>query len=277
MPDVLAPVVRENMFNRRGAACGQRVTTYTIPSRIYCLKTGHDLRSMFVSASVAGRNSHGNSVLYRPQPVIRGKNHTPLREMRIRGRRCSRFAKHSQRGPRCTKLHLSSAKPGHMAGGSGWGARRAGGAVSGRTGCQQNCSPKRQASFVPFKESNTCRLNVFPETRTSEILCKPKPMEEQNPRLTTGSSMVFPWLIRGTRSALSSWQLTSGPKAFCCCKQFSCQAWLGIYQEGRQHHEGQHRDKTCRFQTCRIQNPDTPRAGGVGAAHGRAAGRGGAG
>ena len=31
-------------------------------------------------------------------------------------------------------------------------------------------------------------LNVSPEARTSEILCKP--MEEQNPRLTTGPSPV---------------------------------------------------------------------------------------
>ena len=80
--------------------------------------------------------------------------------------------------------HLSSPKPGHTTGGSGRGARRGGGAGSGRTGCQQNCSPRRQASLVPPKASKTRRLNVSPEARTSEILCKP--VEEQNPRLTRG-------------------------------------------------------------------------------------------
>ena len=63
------------------------------------------------------------------------------------------------------------------------------GGVAGRTGCQQNCSPRGQASPVPPKASETRRLNVSPEARTSEILCKP--MEEQNPRLTRGSSAVY--------------------------------------------------------------------------------------
>ena len=73
------PIRRENIFSRRGAACGQRVTTYKISSRRNCLKTENELRSMFDSASVAGRSSHGNSVLYRPQPVIRtGKRSYPL-------------------------------------------------------------------------------------------------------------------------------------------------------------------------------------------------------
>ena len=66
---------------------------------------------------------------------------------------------------------------------SGRTARRRG---SGRTACQQNCSPRRQASFAPSKASKTRRLHDSPEARTSEILCKP--MEDQNPRLTTGSS-----------------------------------------------------------------------------------------
>ena len=66
----------------------------------------------------------------------------------------------------------------------GRGARRNGGAGSGRTGCQQNCSPRGHASLAPSKESKTSRLNVFPEARTSEILCKP--MQEQSPRLNRG-------------------------------------------------------------------------------------------
>ena len=44
---------------------------------------------------------------------------------------------------------------------------------SGRTGCQQNCSPRRQGPPVPPKASNSRRLDVSPEARTSEILCKP--------------------------------------------------------------------------------------------------------
>ena len=40
------------------------------------------------------------------------------------------------------RTNLSSPKPGHTTGGSGRGARRGGGAASGRTGCQQNSSPR---------------------------------------------------------------------------------------------------------------------------------------
>ena len=82
------------------------------------------------------------------------------------------------------ELNLSSPKPGHTTGGSSRGARRGGGAESVRTGCQQNCSPRRQASLVLSKASKTRRLNDSPKARTSEILCKP--VEEQNPRLTRG-------------------------------------------------------------------------------------------
>ena len=122
-------------------------------------------------------------------------------------------------------IDLSSPKPGHTTGGSGRGAWRSGGAGSGRTGCQQNCPPRRQASPVPPKASKTRRLNISPETRTSEIPCKP--MEEQNPRLTRDSSPVYPRFINRTRSALCSWLLTSGPTPFCLCKVFSCKACPG--------------------------------------------------
>ena len=50
-------------------------------------------------------------------------------------------------------------------------------------------------SYVPSKASKTRRLNVSPEARTSEILCKP--MEEQSPRLTTGASPVYHRFITG--------------------------------------------------------------------------------
>ena len=55
--------------------------------------------------------------------------------------------------------NLSSPKSGHTTGGSGRVAWRRGGAVSGRTGCQQNCSPKGQSSFVPSKASKTVCLD----------------------------------------------------------------------------------------------------------------------
>ena len=45
------------------------------------------------------------------------------------------------------------------------------------------------ANRTVAKASKTRRLNVAPEARTSEILFKP--MGEQNPRLTTGSSPVY--------------------------------------------------------------------------------------
>ena len=53
------------------------------------------------------------------------------------------------------------------------GARRGGEAGSGRTGCKQKFSPRREASLVPSKASKSRGLNVSPEARTNEILCKP--------------------------------------------------------------------------------------------------------
>ena len=59
-----------------------------------------------------------------------------------------------------------------------------------------------QETSVPRapKASKTRLLNISPEARRSKILCKP--MEEQNPRLTTGSKPVHLRFITGTRSAL---------------------------------------------------------------------------
>ena len=83
-------------------------------------------------------------------------------------------------------IHLSSPKPGHTTGGSGRTAgRQGGGAGSSRTGCQQNCSPRRQESLAPPKASRTRRLNVPPEARTSEI---PFTCRVQNPNI--------PWAVR---------------------------------------------------------------------------------
>ena len=123
------------------------------------------------------------------------------------------------------KHDLPSPKPKHTTSGSRRGARQDGGAGSGMTLCQQNYPPRGQSFLVPYKASKTRRLKT-PEARTSEILCKP--MEEENPRLTTGSSPVYQRFITGTRSALSSWLLTSGQTPICLRKPFSCKACLGI-------------------------------------------------
>ena len=94
---------------------------------------------------------------------------------------------------------LSNPKPGHTTGGSGRSARRSGRAGSGKIGCQQNYSPRKQKSTVPSKASKKRRFNVSPEARTSEILCKPT--EEQNQRLTRGLYRFISGLSAG-REAL---------------------------------------------------------------------------
>ena len=106
-------------------------------------------------------------------------------------------------------------------------AGRVGRRTAGRRGgVGQNSSPRRQASLVPSKAPKTRCLNVPPEARTSEIVCKP--MGEQSPLLTTGLYAVHLRFISGTRSALCSWLLTSGPMLICPCKPFSCKACPGI-------------------------------------------------
>ena len=59
-------------------------------------------------------------------------------------------------------------------------------------------------------------------------------MEEQNSRLTTGSSPVYHRFITETRSALSSWLLTSGPTLFCPCKLFFMQGMCGKRRESEE-------------------------------------------
>ena len=120
------------------------------------------------------------------------------------------------------KKYQLNPKPGHTTGGSGRSARRSGRERSGKIGCQQNYSPRKQKSTVPSKASKKCRLNVSPEARTSEILCKPT--EEQNHRLTRGLSAVYHRFISGMGSALCSWLPTSGTTPFCLFKPFSCKA-----------------------------------------------------
>ena len=156
--------------------------------------------------------------------------------------------------------YLISPKPGHITGRSRRGARRGGGAGSGRTVRQQNCSSREHSFLVPSKASKTRRLNVSPGAKTRKILSKP--MEEQSTRLTTGSLPVYHRFISGARSALSSWLLTSGPTPCSLCKPSSYKACPGI-------------TKTITNNTCRIQNPNIPRASRYGAAHGGTAGPGG--
>ena len=54
-------------------------------------------------------------------------------------------------------------------------------------------------------------------------------MEEKNPQLTRGLSLVYPRFITGTASALRCWLLTSVPTPICRCKPFSCKACLGKF------------------------------------------------
>ena len=82
-----------------------------------------------------------------------------------------------------------------------------------------------QASFSTPKVSEKRHLNVPPEAGTSEILCKQ--MGEQNPRLTRCWPAVYLQFTSGTRSALCSWLLTSGPTLFCICEPFSYKACPG--------------------------------------------------
>ena len=113
-------------------------------------------------------------------------------------------------------------KPGHTRCGLRRGARRVGGAGSGITVCQENCSSREQSFLALSKASKTRRLNVSLEERRIEILCKK--IDEQNPRLTTGSFSVYHRFICEPRSALSSWLPTSGTMPFCFNKPFLCKA-----------------------------------------------------
>ena len=79
-----------------------------------------------------------------------------------------------------------------------WGGAGKDGTLSGRSG-QKTTHP------LALQRIEDTVLDVSSEARTKEILCKP--MEEQNPRLTTGSSAVCKRFISGTRSALHSWNL----------------------------------------------------------------------
>ena len=127
-------------------------------------------------------------------------------------------------------LYLSSPKHGHTTGMLRQGARRGGGAGSGKTVCQENCAHREKSFLALSRASRTRRLTVFPEEQRSDFLCKP--MEKQNLRLATSSSPVYQRFITGTGGLLCSWPPTSGTAFFRFCKTFSCRACQGMKTYG---------------------------------------------
>ena len=101
-----------------------------------------------------------------------------------------------------------------------------------RLGANRIIRPGNKKSTVPSKASKKRRVNVSPEARTSEILCKPKE-ERFGLCMTRGLSPVYQRFISGTRSALCSWLPTGGTTPLCLCKPFSCKACPGnIFMQG---------------------------------------------
>ena len=98
---------------------------------------------------------------------------------------------HKKKKSKLNRLAESKTRTYHGRFGSGLPAD--GGAGSGRTGCQQNCSPRGQGSLIPSRASKTRRLNVPPEARTSEIPFKPNAVTKStvDKRLITGLSAVY--------------------------------------------------------------------------------------
>lgn len=67
----------------------------------------------------------------------------------------------------------------------GLGAQQVGDAELGRTGCQQNCVPRKHASPEFSKATEKRLVNPFLEARPSDILFKPEE-KNKNQRLTSG-------------------------------------------------------------------------------------------
>ena len=122
------------------------------------------------------------------------------------------------------KLALSQ-KPEHTTGGSRRGAQQGGGADSGRTVCQKNCSPQKRSFFALSKAMRTRCLKVPKEIQTNEFQCKP--MAEESPHLTTGSSAVYQW----DEKRFLFWLPTSGTAPSCLCKPFLCKACQGTKKD----------------------------------------------
>ena len=98
--------------------------------------------------------------------------------------------------------NLPSPKTGHTTGGSCPGARRGGGAGTGRAGCQQKCAPLGQSFHALSTASLTGRLKAPHKARTSENLCSP--MAEQNLHFKTDLAQVY----QQDKKAFFSWLLT---------------------------------------------------------------------
>ena len=128
--------------------------------------------------------------------------------------------------------NLSNPKPGHTTGGLiRGGARREGG--SGRRRAAQDADGTiHPGDNRPSYPSDDARITfwacLWKHEQRKSYLNRWGPMEEQNPRLTRGSSAVYPRFINGTRSALRSLLLTGVPTPICLCKPFSCKACPGL-------------------------------------------------
>ena len=85
----------------------------------------------------------------------------------------------SEKGKHKTHVNLLSTIPGHTDGRMG----------SGRTGCQETCSPVKHSCFATFGKSKTRHVNFVSEACTGEILFK----QLQN------EAFGGIWFISGTR------------------------------------------------------------------------------
>ena len=120
-------------------------------------------------------------------------------------------------------VNLSSPKPRHTTGRSGRdGAQRGGGAGPVRTAA--GVSPRTHGTLLPLRVSTTSAWTTFQKHEPA------KPYVNRRGNTTRVCIAFHPRLISGTKSALRSWLLTSGPAPFCLCKPFSCKACPGIWR-----------------------------------------------
>ena len=120
--------------------------------------------------------------------------------------------------------HLSSPKPGHTTGGSGRGARRGGGVGWAGRDADRTVRPgDRRPSYPPRHRRHVSWTS--PQKHE-----QPKSYVNRWGNTATGWQAVDKRFIRGTKSALCSWLLTSGPTPFCLCKPFSCKACPGTFR-----------------------------------------------
>ena len=116
-----------------------------------------------------------------------------------------------------SKAKSVESKPEHTTGGSSLGAWRTAG--QGRVGLGAN--------RIVAQETRVPRTLQGIEDTSPERFSRSR--NKRNPMETDGGTKpaVDNRFITRTRSALSSWLLTSGPTLFCLCKPFSCKACPG--------------------------------------------------